>query len=268
MDFSHISQLQSTGSCMSNKQVKAITQVVRKVGIICPSMSMYYNERHIMCDEIFECVRINLDFSKEKYTSDFRDTWIVRCSNIDNLLEKVYKISGQVSVHDQHFKFGLDYGQSFTKLVLCLQQENSVNDLVYLWVGSAPENNHNFSVILNNGEISHLLEHYHVSFTFDLKAAALCLGIMSGRYPCTWCTWDCRTGLSKVTWHLRSSAHHALIFGKLCDEYNGDSKRHAVDCDGVENPETFDIWLPDYMQKFNFQSYTFYFVLGRSCTMP
>ena len=92
-------------------------------------------------DEIFECVRINLDFSKEKYTSDFRDTWVVRCSNIDVLLEKVYNISGEVSSHDLHFKIGLNYGQSFTKLVLCLQQENSVNDLVYLWVGSAPENN-------------------------------------------------------------------------------------------------------------------------------
>ena len=41
------------------------------------------------------------------------------------------------------------------------------------------------------------------------------------------------------------------MIGKLCDEYNGDSKRHAVDCDGVENPETFDIWLTDYMQKLN-----------------
>ena len=41
------------------------------------------------------------------------------------------------------------------------------------------------------------------------------------------------------------------MFGKLCDEYNGDSKGHAVDCDGVENPETFDIWLPNYMRKFN-----------------
>ena len=130
-----------------------------------------------MCDEIFECVRIHLVFSKEKYTSDFRDTRVVRCSNIDVLLEKVYNISGQV--HDLHLKIGLDNGQSYTKLVLRLQHENSVNNLVYLWVGSAPENNHNFSVIIKNGEISHLLEHDHVSFTFDLKEAALCLGIMS-----------------------------------------------------------------------------------------
>ena len=116
--------------------------------------------------EIFECVGINLEFSKEKYTSDFRDTWVVRCSYIDVLLEKVYNISGQVSVHDLHFKIGLDYEQNFTKLVLCLQHENSVNDLVYPWVGNTPENNHNFSVIFKNGEISHLLEHYHVPFTF------------------------------------------------------------------------------------------------------
>ena len=128
-------------------------------------MSMYYNERHIMCDEISECIRMNLDFNKEKYISDFRDTWVVRCRNIDVLLDDVYNIRGQVSVHNLHFKIGLDYGQGFTKLVLCLQQGNSVNDFVYLWVGIAPGNNHNFSAILKNGEISHLLEHYHVPLT-------------------------------------------------------------------------------------------------------
>ena len=163
---------------MSNKQLKAITQAVRIVGITCPSMSMYYYERHIICDEIFECVRINLDFSKEKYTSDFRDTCVVRCSNI--LLEKFYNISGQVSVHDLHFKIGLDYGQSFTKLVLCLQQENSVNDLFYLWVGSAPENNHNFSVILKNGENSHLLE-----LGKELQVQRGKLEISSSTIPCS-----------------------------------------------------------------------------------
>ena len=34
MDFSYISQLKSTGSCMSNKQLKAITQVVRKLELL------------------------------------------------------------------------------------------------------------------------------------------------------------------------------------------------------------------------------------------
>ena len=236
---------------MSNKQLKAITQVIRKVGVTCPSMKDYYNERHFMCDDIFECLLLNLDFSKEKYNSDYRDIWIVRCCNIDALIEKVYNINGQISVHDLHFKLGLDYGRGFTKLVLSLQHENSVNDLVYLWVGSAPENNHNFSVILKNDEITQLLERYQISFTFDLKAAALSLGIMSGRHPCIWCTWDKRTGLSKAHWDLRSSSHHDKMFRKLCDVYDGDSKNNAIHCDGVEDCEAFNIWLTDYMQMFN-----------------
>ena len=251
MDFSHISQLKSTGSSMSNKQLKNITQIIRKVGVPCPSMNDYYAERHLVCDDIFECVQLDLDFSKEKYTSDIKETWIMRCCNINHLIEKVYNIKGQVEVHDLHFKLGLDYGRGFTKLVLCLQFENSVNDLVYLWVGSAPENNHNFSVILKNNEITQLIENYHVSFTFDLKAAALCLGIMSGRHPCIWCNWDSRTGLKKIDWSLRSSSHHDRMFRKLCDEYGGDSKKHAIDCDGVEDAEAFNIWMTDYMQVFN-----------------
>lgn len=251
MDFSHIAQLKSTGSSMSNKQLKAITQVIRRVGVPCPSMDMYYNERHLMCDDIFECIQLNLNYSKEKYSSEYKNSWAVRCCNVDALIEKVYNINGKTSVHDLHFKLGLDYGRGFTKLVLCLQHENSVNDLVYLWVGSAPENNHNFSVILNDDEITRLIEGYNVSFTFDLKAAALCLGIMSGQHPCIWCTWDKRTGLNKVDWHPRSSAHHDKMFRKLCEEYNGDSKNHAKDCDGIEDAEAFNAWLTDYMQVFN-----------------
>ena len=120
-----------------------------------------------------------------------------------------------------------------------------------MWVGSAPETNYNLSVMLKDEQITHLLEEYHVSFTVDLKAASLCLGIMSGRHPCTWCTWDKRSGLSKVDWHPRSSAHHSKMLQKLFDIYNGDSKTHSIDCDGIEYPEAFNIWLTDYMQIFN-----------------
>ena len=38
MDFSYVSQLKTTGSSMSKKQLKGITQVIRKVGVTCPSM--------------------------------------------------------------------------------------------------------------------------------------------------------------------------------------------------------------------------------------
>ena len=63
-----------------------------------------------------------------------------------------------------------------------------------LWVGSAPENNCNFPVMLEDHQVTRLMEDYSVSFTVDLKAASLCVGIMSGRYPCIWCTWDKRNG--------------------------------------------------------------------------
>ena len=144
-----------------------------------------------------------------------------------SLKKSVISKNGNISVRNLHFKLGLDYGRGFTKLVLCLQNENSINDLVYLWVGSAPETNYNLSVILKDDQITRLLEEYHVSSTVDLKAASLCLGIMSGRHLCIWCTWDMRNGLNKVDWHPRSSTHHRKMFRKLCDVYNGDSKNHS-----------------------------------------
>ena len=52
----------------------------------CPSMKDNYNERNFMCDDIFECLLLNLDFSKKKYNSDYRDIWNVRCCNIDALI--------------------------------------------------------------------------------------------------------------------------------------------------------------------------------------
>ena len=121
---------------MSNKQLKAITYVIREVGVTCPSMETYYKERHLMCDDSFECVQLNMNFSKEIYDPEYKNTWIERCCDIDTLVQKIYNVIGNVEISDLHFKLGLDYGGNFTQLVLCLQNENSVNDLVYLWVGT------------------------------------------------------------------------------------------------------------------------------------
>ena len=250
MDFSHVAHIKSSGA-MSNRQLKAVTKVIRDVGIPCPSMESYYKERHLLCDEILECLQVELDYSKEKYTSEYIKGWVVRCCNIDALIEKLYNVSGEVSVRDLHFKLGLDYGRGFTKLLLSLQDNNSVNDLAYLWVMSAPENHYNFSIMFQDSQITHLIEEYNVSFTVDLKAGATCLGIMLGRHPCLWCNWDKRTGLQNVECHPRSSAHHHEMFDKLHSKYNGDSKTHAIDCDGIEDPEAVNIWLSDYMQMFN-----------------
>ncbi|KAI6651251.1 hypothetical protein LOD99_5398 [Oopsacas minuta] len=144
MDFSDIAQIKCTGGAMSNKQLKAVTKVIRDAGVACPSMKDYYDERKQYCDDIFECVQLDLEWSKEKYSSDIRKTWVVRCCNIDKLIEKVYNISGESSVYSFNFKLGLDYGCGFTKLVMCLQLGNSVRNLIFLWVSSAPENNYNF----------------------------------------------------------------------------------------------------------------------------
>ena len=105
------------------------------------------------------------------------------------------------SVHELHFKIGLDYGRGFTKLIICLLHENSVNDLVYLWVGSAPENDHNFSVILKNNEITYLIESYHVSFTFDLKSSCTLSGnnVWSTSLYMVYME-TIENGLSKVDW--------------------------------------------------------------------
>ena len=45
-------------------------------------------------------------------------------------------ITGEVSVHDLHFKLGPDFGHGFTKLLFCPQHDISVNNQVYLWVTS------------------------------------------------------------------------------------------------------------------------------------
>ena len=152
---------------------------------------------------------------------------------------------------DLHFKLGLDFGRGFTKLLLCPQHDSSVNNQVYLWVTSAPEGNYNFSIMLRDEQIKRLVENYNISFTVDLKAASYCLGLMLGRHPCIWCTWDKRSGLSSIEWKPRSSSHHLEMFTKLCDKYQGDSKNNAIHCDGIEDSEAFDVWLVDYMQMFN-----------------
>eukprot|EP00800_Vazella_pourtalesii_P019244 TRINITY_DN6477_c0_g1_i2.p1 TRINITY_DN6477_c0_g1~~TRINITY_DN6477_c0_g1_i2.p1 ORF type:complete len:167 (-),score=4.50 TRINITY_DN6477_c0_g1_i2:14-514(-) len=105
--------------------------------------------------------------------------------------------------------------------------------------------------MLKDHQITRLIEDYHVSFPVDLKGASLCVGIISSHYPCIWCTWGWRNGLSKVEYNSRSSTHHKKMFQKFCDEYNGNIKDHSINCDGIEDPGAFNIWLTDYMQIFN-----------------
>ena len=105
--------------------------------------------------------------------------------------------------------------------------------------------------MLKDYKITWLMEDYHVSLTVDLKAASLGVGIMSGSYPCIRSTWDKRNGSLKVEYNSRSSTHNNRMFQNLCDENNGNSKDHSIDCDGNEDPEVFNIWLADYMQIFN-----------------
>ena len=31
--------------------------------------------------DVFECIQLKLDFTKEKYSSEYRNAWVVRCCN-------------------------------------------------------------------------------------------------------------------------------------------------------------------------------------------
>ena len=91
---------------------------------------------------------------------------------------------------------------------------------------------------------------YNCSMTVDLKAGLICIGIMQGRFPCLWCTWDSRNGLDKVDYPVRSSVHNGRMLSKLVNDHNN-NKSCVIMCDGVENYETFAPSLIDYMQLFN-----------------
>ena len=76
--------------------------------------------------------------------------------------------------------------------------------------------------MLRDEQIKRLIENYNISFTVDLKAASYCGGLMLGRHPCIWCTWDKRSGLSRIEWKPQSSSHHLEMLTKLCEQYQGD----------------------------------------------
>ena len=74
----------------------------------------------------------------------------------------MYKLSGETSVKNLNFKLDLDYVRGFTKLVICLQQENSVSNLIFLWVsvwGRSISSNYkvvfssNFNVVVSSNRI-------------------------------------------------------------------------------------------------------------------
>ena len=55
---------------MRNRQLKAVTKVIRSAGVDCPSMKDYYDEHQSYCDDVFE-----------KYISDIRKTCVVLLEN-------------------------------------------------------------------------------------------------------------------------------------------------------------------------------------------
>ena len=40
--------------------------------------------------DIMECISVSLDHSKEKYHHDIKETFVVRCNDINTLLERFY----------------------------------------------------------------------------------------------------------------------------------------------------------------------------------
>ena len=152
----------------------------------------------------------------------------MRCRDICTLIERFYGKTN-TDLHCLKFKVGLDYGREYLKLVLSLRGENSVSSFVYLWVSKVPKNNFNFRKIFYEEQICKLLTNYDVSLTVDLKAGCICLGLMAGRYPCIWCTWDSRVGLHDADTTDRSSYLHSTMFDKLSTDYGGDAKKFAID---------------------------------------
>ena len=93
---------------------------------------------------------VSLDHSRAKYHHDIKETFVVRCKDINTLLERFYGSTYGGNLQQLKFKLGLDYGRDFLKLVLSLRKENSVNMLVFLWVSNFPENYYNFQKIFHD----------------------------------------------------------------------------------------------------------------------
>ena len=187
----------------------------------CPSMKDYYHERKQLCDDIFECFQLDLEWSQEQYSSDIRKTWVVRCCNIGKLIEKVYSINGESSVYTLNFKLGFDYGYGFTKLVMCRQLENFVRNLIFLWVSSAPENNYNFSIywMPGNSKVYSWLQRI-----FYLWSQSRC---------------------SLSCYYAWTSPMHLVCLG--CWKWIGSCRIQTK----VISTSCYWCWLVDYMQMFN-----------------
>ena len=67
---SDVRKIKYTGGTMRNRQLKAVTKVIRSAGVDCPSMKDYYDEHQSYCDDVFE-----------KYISDIRKTCVVLLEN-------------------------------------------------------------------------------------------------------------------------------------------------------------------------------------------
>ena len=64
LDFSDLAQIKCTGGVMSNIQLKTVKKVIRNAGASCPSMKNYYYERQLFCDDVLECVQLDLEWSQ------------------------------------------------------------------------------------------------------------------------------------------------------------------------------------------------------------
>ena len=79
IDLEKMMQLKSTGE-MSNNQFKKVSTVLRDSGVRCPSIGDFYEKKKEFSLDLMECTQISLDHSKEKYNSDIKERFVVRCS--------------------------------------------------------------------------------------------------------------------------------------------------------------------------------------------
>ena len=105
-------------------------------------------------------------------------------------------------------------------------------------------------MIFNDNQICNFLTNNDVTLSVDLKAECIAIELMAGRYPCIWCTWDSRLGLKETQITPKSSLLHSTMFHKLTTDYNGDAKKYAINCMGVEDIPSLGKWMVNRMDIF------------------
>ncbi|KAI6658738.1 hypothetical protein LOD99_15061 [Oopsacas minuta] len=208
LELSDMLQIKTKGN-LSNNGLKSVISILRGKLIGTPGMKLFYTARYEIIGQFFEVCQLELNRSQKGYSA-ICPVWTVFCCDVPGLLSKRFYQSDGIDNYKFHYKLGLDFGQGFLKVTIQPELSNSVSDLAIIWLSPVPENYHNLKSIFSSHEIRRLILDFNISLTIDIKAALIAFGIMPGRHPCPWCTWDERDNLDNIgKWELRGSTQHA-----------------------------------------------------------